>query len=147
MAEGDITVYNDFKEKLMLAVHDMDTHAFKVILVASHTPDIDSHDQYADVSADEYGSGDGYTAGGEALGSLSVTQDNTNDRALWDAGDVTWSSLGALSPATPSHAIIYNDTPAGDPLVAYMEIGSTATNGGNYTIQWSASPAAILSLS
>ena len=77
-----------------------------------------------------------------------MTQDNTNDRALWDADDVTWTSLGPLSPNTPSHGIITDTTPASPlkPVAAYVLLGTKATNGGNYTLQWSSSPSAILTI-
>lgn len=145
MAQGDIVAYNDFKEQLFKKIHDLVNDTVKVTLHTSYTPNIDSHQVWADVSSTEYGSGSGYTAGGKTLANKSVTQDNTNDRALWDADDVTWTSLGALSPATPSHAIIWNDTPTSpaDPLLDYVILGTTATNGGNYTLQWSSSPSAI----
>lgn len=150
MAEGDTTIYNDFKEQILSGTHDLSSggNTIKITLHTSYTPNIDTHQVWADVSATEYGSGSGYTAGGKTLGSQTVTQDDTNDRALFDAASPTWTSLGALSPATPSHAIIWNDTPTSpaDPLICYIELGTTATNGGDYTIEFSASPAAIISL-
>jgi hypothetical protein len=140
MAEGDGAIYNNFKEQVMEGVFNLASgeDTLQIILVSGHTPDIDAHDEYADVSGDEYGTGDGYTAGGETLTGQDVTQDNANDRGIFDADDVTWSSLGALAPATPSHCILYDDTPAGDPLICYWELGSTATNGGDYTLQFNA---------
>lgn len=148
MAEGDIVAYNDFKEQLFKKVHDLVNDTVKVTLHTSYTPNIDTHQVWADVSATEYGTASGYTAGGKTLANKSVTQDNTNDRALWDADDVTWTSLGPLSPATPGHGIIWNDTPTSpaDPLLDYVVLGTTATNGGNYTLQWSTSPSAINSI-
>ena len=152
MAEGDITVYNGFKKYLMDGVYDLDTAAddIKITLHTAYTPDIDAHDIWADtgVSSTEYGSGSGYTAGGQSLANQSTTQDNTNDRALFDADDVTWSSLGPLSPATPSDAIIWDTTPTSpaDPLICYVELGVKATNGGDYTIAFSTSPSAIVSI-
>jgi len=148
MPEGDIVVYNDLKEQLFKKIHDFLNDAITVTLHSGYTPDIDTHQVWADVSATEYSTGSGYTAGGQTLSNPSVTQDNTNDRALFDADDVTWTSLGPLTPATPSHAIMWNNTPASpaDPLIDYILLGTTATNGGNYTVQWSTSPSAILSL-
>lgn len=152
MAEGDIVVYNDLKEQLFLKVHNFASggDTVKVTLHTGYTPNIDTHQVWADtgVSSTEYGTASGYTAGGKTLANKSVTQDNTNDRALFDADNVLWTTLGALSPATPSHALIWNDTPTSpaDPLVAYVVLGTTATNGGDYTIAWSTSPSAILSL-
>lgn len=134
MAEGDGALYNDFKEQLMLGAIDLVDDTIKVILVAGHSPDIDVHDQYSDVSGDEE-SGTGYSAGGETLASKAVTQDNDNDLAKFDAADVTWTGLDV---GTPSHAIMYDDTHASDALIAYWELGR-ASNGGNYTLQWNAS--------
>lgn len=133
MAQGDGALYNEFKEELLKGLVDMDGHTFKMILVTGYTPNIDSHNAYSDVSAYEL-SGTGYTAGGATLGSLTVTKDTSNDRAVFDAADVTWTSISA---GTPSHAILYDESHATDCLVAYWEV-TTATNGGNYTLQFGA---------
>ena len=102
----------------------------------------------AGVSSTEYGTANGYTAGGKVIASQLVTQDDGTDRGVFDAADVTWTSLGALSPATPSHVLLWDNTPSTplDPLIAYWVLGTTATNGGDYTIQWSTSPSAIILL-
>lgn len=136
MAEGDITFYNSYKRDLMNGnAPDLDTDTIKVALLTGHTPNIDTHEFWDDVSADEV-SGTGYTAGGETLGSVAVTADTTDDEGVFDAADVTWTGLDV---GTPSHAILYHDTgtPGTSDLIAYMEI-STASNGSNYTIQWAA---------
>jgi len=147
MAQGDIVCYNDVKEQLFKKLHDFVNDTFKLTLHTGYTPNIDTHQVWADVSATEYTTASGYTAGGKTLGSKTVTQDNTNDRAAFDAADVTWTALGALSPATPSHAILWNDTPTSpaDPLVCYVVLGTTATNGGDYTIAWHANGILLLS--
>ncbi len=139
MAQGDGALYNEFKEELLLGNIDMDGHTFKVILVTGYTPNIDSHNGLSDVSASEE-SGTGYTAGGATLAGKAVTKDTTNDRAKFDADDVTWTGLNV---GTPSHAILYDDTHASDCLVAYWEV-TTATNGGNYTLQFGANGILLL---
>jgi hypothetical protein len=142
MAEGDGAIYNNFKELVMEGTYNLASggDTLKLTLHTAYTPDIDTHLLWgtAGVSSTEYGTASGYTAGGKTLTSQDVTQDNTNDRGVFDAADVTWTSLGALSPATPSHTILWDDTPTSpaDPLIAYWVLGTTATNGGNYTIQW-----------
>lgn len=133
MAEGDVTFYNNFKEQLLLGTLDMDTDTFKMILVSGHTPDIDTHAAYADVSSDEYGAGSGYSVGGATITTPTVAQDNTNDRGSWDFDNVTWSSLGPLSPATPQYAIVYDST-VSNYLVCYIELNVKATNGGDFTV-------------
>jgi len=140
MAEGDGVVYNAFKENLLKKVFDFANDTFKITLHTGYTPNIDTHDAWADVSATEYTTANGYTAGGKTLASLAVTLDTSNDRAEFDAADVTWTALGPLSPATPGHAILWDDTPSSpaDPLVGYWALGTTATNGGDYTLQFGA---------
>lgn len=140
MAEGNGAIYNNFKEQVMNGAFNLANggDTLKMILVSGHTPDIDAHAGYADVSADEYGAGSGYTVGGETLANQATSQDNANDRGEFDADDVTWTSLGPLTPATPSHAILYDDTHVSDLLIAYWELGTTTTNGGNYTLQFGA---------
>lgn len=139
MAEGDITVYNNAKEQLLLKLWDMDTDTFKVALLGSgYTPSVDgAAPLYGDatITTNEI-STTNYVAGGKALTGLTVTQDDGNNRAKWDAADVTWTSLGTT---TIGWAVIYDDTittPA-KPLVCYMEI-TTNSNGNNYTISWNA---------
>ncbi len=146
MAEGDGALYNNFKEQLMEGVFNLASggHTLKLTLHTGYTPDIDAHTVWADVSATEYGTGSGYTAGGATLANQDTTQDNTNDRGKFDADDVTWSSLGALSPSTPSHLILRNSTASGEPLIGYWEVGTTATNSGDYNIAFNATGISLL---
>jgi hypothetical protein len=152
MAEGDGVLYNRFKSLLMEGQLDLATggDSLKLTLHTSYTPNIDAHETWTStgVSTTEYGSGSGYTAGGKTLGSQTVSTDDASDRGLFDAADVTWTALGPLTPATPGHAILWDDTPTSpaDPLIGYWVLGTTATNGGDYTIQWSTSPSAIILL-
>ena len=67
MAEGDGAIYNTFKELVMEGRYDLVADTVKVILVTGHTPNIDTHISYGQVSGDEE-SGTGYSAGGETLG-------------------------------------------------------------------------------
>lgn len=146
MAEGDGAIYNKFKEWVMEGVFNLASggDSLYLSLHTGYTPDIDAHEDWADtgVSSTEYGSGSGYTAGEDAsnlLGSQDVTVDDANDRGAFDGADHTWSSLGALSPATPSDVLLRAGSvasPVADPLVCYWELGSTATNGGDYTLQF-----------
>ena len=150
MAEGDGLIFNNFKEQVMEGIFNLASggHTIKQTLHTAYTPDIDTHTIWGDtgVSTTEYGTANGYTAGGKTLAGQDVTQDNTNDRGVFDATDPVWTSLGALSPATPSHTIQWDDTPTSpaDPLIAVWELGSTATNGGDYTLQFGANGILLL---
>ncbi len=144
MAEGDATLYNAFKEDLLSKVHDL-TNAADVLRATLHTgytPNIDTHQLFGDagVSSTEYSTADGYTAGGQVLANQAVSQNDTSDRGELDFDDETWTALGALTPATPSDAILHNDTPASplNSLIGFVELGVTATDGNDYTLQWAA---------
>ena len=152
MAEGDGKIYRTFKEDVMAGVHDLDTggNTLKIALVTGYSPNTATHNVWADVSAAEV-SGTGYSAGGSTLTSQTVTETGTGtgtsgERGKFDAADVTWTGLniGGTS-GSPSHAVLYNDTPTtpADPLIAYWEV-TTATNGGNYTLAFNAGGIIIL---
>lgn len=135
--------YNSFKVALAQNDVDLVTDTINVMLVTSaYTPNIDTHQYRADVTNEVVGSG--YTSGGQALAGKAVTQDNTNDRAVFDANDVTWSS----STITARGAILYKDTgnSATDQLIAYFDFGSDeSSSNGDFVIQWNAN--GILTLS
>lgn len=140
MAEGDIIFYNSAKKKILDNDIDFAADTIKCTLHTGYTPNIDTHDNWDDVSATEYSTGAGYTAGGVTLGSKTVTVDTTNDQTDVDAADPSWTGLGPLSPDTPSHAIFWKDTgtPSTSPLLCYMVLGTTPTNGSNYALQLNA---------
>ena len=146
MAQGDGAIYNTFKERVMEGVYDLSTgnDVCKVILCGTYIPDIDNDTEYGDVSGSEYNAGSGYPSGGAIVTGTDVTVDTGNDRGEFDATDTTFPSLGPLSPSHPSHAVMYDDTPAGDPLIAYWETSGTAPNGGDWTLQWGASGIILL---
>ena len=142
MAEGDGFIYDEFKTELMKKGYDLSVDPVKISLHgSSYTPDLALNTVFANL-ADEC-AGTGYTAGGEIITNPTVTKDGANHRGVFDGDDILWTGLGALSPQ-PAFAVAY-DT-ANNKLIAYWEI-TTLTNGGDYTLQFSSSPAAILLLS
>lgn len=146
MAQGDGAIFNTFKERVMEGVYDLSTgqDVIQVILMNAYVPDIDSHVNYSNVSGTEYNTGDGYTSFGETLAGQDVTKDDANDRGKFDATDLTFSNLGPLTPTHPTHAIMLDDTPADNPLIAYWEVSGTAPNGGDWTLQWGANGIILL---
>jgi hypothetical protein len=143
MAEGDGSCYQGFVRYVMEGIINLDAagDTLKVALVTGYTPDIDAHEIWAGtaVSGKEV-TGTGYTSPGAALTSQVVSEVGTahTSKGKFDAADLTWTGLNiAGTSASPSHAILYDDTvtaPA-DILIAYWEV-TTATNGGDYTLAW-----------
>ncbi len=136
-----LTIYNSFKLKGYDSSTKIDlvNDTIKVALVtSSYTPDIDTHDFFADVSANE-SSGTGYTAGGETLASKTFAIVTASDLAKFDAADVVWTITSELSAR---YAIIYKSTgTAGtSPLIGYVDLGTTySLANGTLTLTWNAS--------
>lgn len=92
----------------------------------------------AGVTKTEATAGTGYTAGGQALTGVTVTTVTTND-AKFDANDVVWTASGGS--ITASYAILYNDTDANDPPLAFIDFGGSQSAGDttDFKAVWSAS--------
>ena len=139
MAAGDAHVMNNFKEQLLLKTIDCVNDVFKMALYSTCPA-------YPDGAAPAYSATNeiavaNYVAGGQALAGKAVAQDDTNDRASWDANDPAWTSLGA---ATILGAVLYDDTTATKWQCIIWEIG-TNSNGGNYTLQFAGTGILLLS--
>jgi hypothetical protein len=132
MAEGDFTLSNKFKNEMANADTDLAASSFKIALIGSGTPNIDTSEFWDDLSAGDIVAS-GYTADGQALASLSVTRDDTNDWSIWDFTDPSWASLAT---ATITYAVIYRNTGVAStsPIVGWIEI-ATNSNGNDYTVQ------------
>lgn len=118
---------------------DWDTDDIKVMLVSSgYTPSQDDHDYLDDVQAFEV-TGTGYTAGGVSLAGKTTTLDKANNVVILDANDVTWAN----STITARYAVVYDNSgasAAAKPLVGYLDLlTDSASNNGNFVIQWDAS--------
>tara|TARA_R100000995_G_scaffold84450_1_gene63165 strand:- start:67 stop:495 length:429 start_codon:yes stop_codon:yes gene_type:complete len=132
MASGlyGITFLNALKNTLAL---DLDSDTIKIMLVtSSYTPDFGAHDFKADVSNEV--SGTNYTAGGNTLSSLALTQ--TGGTIKFDAADTSWSSA-TITDARG--AVIYDDSLTDDPLIAYIDFGANfSSSNGTFTIAFNA---------
>ena len=133
-------VYTRAKKNIADGTIDLDTHDIRVALlkVAASTS-CDTEADAATISA--------FTTLGElvatnyvrkALADEAVNEDTANDRAEFDATDVTWTALGGAANDTIGAALIFkfvtND--ADSIPIAYIDLTDTPTNGGDVTIQW-----------
>lgn len=130
-------VYNGFKTKIQNGSIDLDTDTIRVVLLTnSYTPNIDTDLSYADISAVET-SGTGYSAGGTTLSGCTVTQDNTNDRGVFDANDASWTT----STITARWGVVLKWTGTANTswLICGFDFGSDiASTGGTFAITWNA---------
>ena len=129
-------VSNHAKFQLVSGNIDFDADTFKIILMdTGFTYNKDTHATYADVSASELATGNGYTQNTKTLANPVVTEDDTNDRAsvTWD--DVVWTASGGSIGPTPG-AIIFDDSTSDDTILGFIDFTTdqTATSGGTFTI-------------
>lgn len=130
---------NKLKYLLASKIIDFANDSFKIILMGTgFTFDKDTHHGYADVSASELSTGNGYTQNTKTLAGVAVTEDDTDDRCEITWSNVTWTASGGAIGPSPG-AIIYDDTvttPTDDPIVGYIDFGGdqTQADGGTATI-------------
>lgn len=129
-----IAAYNkfqDFVEQLGLAVHNLNTATLSVYL-SNATPSASLDAVRADLA--EIANGNGYTTGGidtqntwaEAAGTGTLT----GTKAVWTAAG---GSMAAFQ-----YVVLFNDTAASDPLIAWWDYGSALTLlvGETFTVKF-----------
>lgn len=111
--------------------------AYKLKLYASTAFDA-AATTLASVTGEEATAGTGYTAGGNSLTNVTVTTVTTND-SKFDADDVVWTATGG--PITASFGVLYNDTDASDPPLAFINFdgSQSAGDGTDFKVVWNAS--------
>jgi len=126
MASG---IYERFKANLMNKEVDLEADTIRVALLDNVHTFTATNNQWSDVSANEI-TGTGYTANGESLSSMTVTQAATTK---WDAADVAWTS----ATFSAYHAVVYDDTLTNDDLICSFDFGGEkSVSSGTFTIQW-----------
>ena len=127
-------VYNQFKTEIMKKTIDLVNDTVKCALLTDSHSFAASALGWATPDANEI-SGTGYTAGGAALGSKTVTQDDSDNEGVFDAANAEWTSASF----TAYHAVIYSDTATGKPLICSIDFdGAQTVTSGTFTIQWAA---------
>ena len=135
-------VYYDFWRLLAAGAIDLLNDTFKLALVtSSYTLDLDGDEVWADVSANEVASGDGYTTGGAALASKTVTR--STYLTTWDAADVTWTTLTKTFRGGVIYKVATVTDPWGgadivNPLVAYILFDDSPADTVVAGVDWTA---------
>ena len=130
-------VKNIAKSRMMSADMDLNADDMRLLLLMTNTTadtdiDVDNTGSY---TLDEM---DGTNYARQALGNEAVNTDDTNDRAEFDADDISISSLGNGTRQMQGaliHEFITND--AGSFPLCWVEFTSTINPGGsNFSIAW-----------
>jgi hypothetical protein len=130
-------VSNHFMFHLISGDVDINTDSLKICLMADgFVFDIDAHEEWADVSANELAGGSGYTQDTATLSATpTVTENDTDNRieVTWD--NEAWTASGGSIGPTPG-AIIKDDTETDEVIVFYIDFGEdkTQADGGVFTI-------------
>jgi hypothetical protein len=130
-----ISLYNHTAQRFASGANAVgDTYKVKLLTAATFNA---THTTLAATGGTEVANGNGYTTGGATLANVAVTTVTTND-AKFDADDVTWSASGGA--ITASFAILYNDTDADDPPVAFIDFDGSESAGDttDFKIIWNA---------
>jgi hypothetical protein len=145
MAQGDLTLFDEFSLEVLSGTHNL-AAAGNDIRVSLHSTAL----PLASASAPSYGdwtevTGTGYAATGELI---SVSQSVTNVSGAtykWDSDyNPSWTQNGA-GPTDIIFALIYNDTDAGNLAIGFIDMttdsGTTpiSLQAGNVSITWNAS--------
>lgn len=127
MASG---IYNRFKANLMNKEVDLEGDTINVSLYDNSHAFTATDTVYT--TTNELATAGGYTQGGAALASKSVTEAATT---YFDAADLAWTT----ATFTAYHAVIWDDTVATDDLICSIDFGGAQTvTSGTFTIQWNA---------
>jgi hypothetical protein len=102
-----------------------------VVLLTTAAPDIDADTYISDLSGEI--TGGGYTR--KTLASKTITTDDANNRAVFDAADVQWTGLtNAFRYIVVAQSTGVDSTSR---CITAIDTGSTQTiNAGTYDITW-----------
>jgi hypothetical protein len=140
--------YNLGRKEILDGTIDLGADVIKAMLVtSSYVANVDNDfvdDAGANDPIDHELSGTGYAAGfagagRKTLGSIAITEDDTNDTAEFNAANLTWTGIDA---GTAAAVIIYRHltSDALSTMIAYIDTGGfpVVTNSGDLTITWNA---------
>lgn len=107
---------------------------FLGLVTSSYTPDLDAHDFWNDVVANELANGNGYTTNGYDVTGGTLSYDATSDQVRLDINDPTWTFTASK---TWRYGILYERTSGTDAtrqLFALLDWGGDQTVSTAYTL-------------
>lgn len=122
--------FNNFVEAIAEKNCDLQNDALKIFL--TNTAPIASNSNYADISANDLATANGYTAGGSASTVSSSAQTSGTYKLV--SADVTFTATGAVGPFR--YAVLYDSTPTNKTLIGWWDYGSSITlaSGESFTV-------------
>lgn len=130
-------VYLPAPAKMLNKEVDWDSDDIRLALVsAAYTPNLDTHDYWDDVVANE-ATGTGWAAGGQALTGKTITPDTASNKQAFSAANLSVAGVSV----TWRYGVIYDRTPVTDgtrPLLVLIDWGQTfQLSGSTFKLSWS----------
>lgn len=128
-------MFNEAMKDFGAGVHTLPTDTLRLAIIDNTiTPTAaDATPRWSDYSANEV-SGTGYTAGGEAL--TTVTWAMVTNIATMTADDVNWP-MNAGGPTDGYFAILYNDSATNDEALGFIDLGGPVSlQAGDIDVEW-----------
>jgi len=122
--------FNNFVNGLDTKQIACGSDTFKIML--TNTAPVATNTQYSDISATELANGNGYTTGGTAVGSTSVS--NTSGTDTFIGNQVVFTATGSMGPFR--YVVLYDTTPVTKYLVGWWDYGSSITLTSGETFTW-----------
>lgn len=145
MATGDITWFNEATSLGDYFAGWAGTDDIKVAVLDNTTVPAAGDTTPALADYTQVGTGGTYISGGTSLGTWAAVWAQTAGTGTMDSGtNPTWAQ-DAGNDTDAYWGLIYNDTQAGDPAIAFVELGGPIDmSAGSLTITWNASGIATL---
>ena len=151
MATGDLTVFEEFALDIGNEHHKFPTgnDSLKFGIIDNTTPPTaaDATPTWGDYSANEIGTGGGYT---EPVSLSGVDYTEADGVATLVANSFTISQNGSGQGSTTAWGILYNDSAASDQAIAFVELGTIDITAGDLVVKFnnvaSGSPGTILTV-
>lgn len=129
---------NSFKGELLQEGHDLANDTLKIALIKTSESGTygATTTNYSDITGNsDEASGTNYSAGGVNAGTVTVTTDQTGNRAYVDIADTTFSNVTTSAQG----CLIYNST-NGNKAIAVIAFGGSgiSASAGDLTIQFPA---------
>ena len=143
MAQGDLTIFQEYLGSLGLAEFNLNTDTYKLGIVTSTnapiTGDADpgwSASRSTDFSATQVTPGGNYADGGP---DITNTYSEAGGTATFDGADITILQ-NASNPTNARWGIIYNDTDSDKKAMLFVDLGSDFNmTTGDLVFTWNAS--------
>jgi len=152
MATGTFTLFEEFADNLGEKYHNFasDTFKFGIINNTSAPTAAQASPTWGDFSANQIGTGGGYTAPVSLTG---VTYTEANGDATFAANSFTISQNASGQSSVTAWGILYNDTDTTGPdaAIGFVELGTIDITAGDLVIKFnnvaSGSPGTVFTVS